>query len=145
MFTFIKPDTNIDFMGKRYFFLAISFLLIATSVYFLSTKGLNYGIDFTGGVEVRVKASSDIKIENIREILKKADLKDISVQDFGKNNSYLVKVSATDKDLNPLVSRIQAAFTKSFDKKVEILKVDVVGPRVGEELRLGGIYSCMHY
>lgn len=143
MFRIIKEKTNINFMGSRYIFLTLSCILVLGSIFVLYSRGLNFGIDFTGGIELRVK-TENISIEELRTSLIDKELTDISVQDFGNKGEFLIKLSALEENLNPLVSKIENIFKDTFEDRVEVLKVDVVGPRVGKELRLGGIYSVIY-
>ncbi len=147
MLNIIKANTNYDFMGTRYFWLGISGVLILASLILFATKGLNYGIDFTGGVEVQVKFN-DPKIDTqaVRGLMEGIGAGDLQVQQYGDAiaNEYLIRVKGTDSNLTSLSKDIEAKLATSFtNDKYEIRRVDVVGPRVGQELKLSGIYALI--
>lgn len=128
----------IDFMGKRKMSMIISVLLVLGSLISLSTKGLNLGIDFTGGylIEVGYKESADLKA--IRTTLKENGFGDAQVQHFGTSKDVLVRL-APRKDSNQ--ATISDNIFKVLQKQstdVSMRRVEFVGPQVGEELREQG-------
>ena len=149
MFTLIKPHTNFDFMGKRHFWAIASIVLVLASFALLFTKGLNYGVDFRGGIEINVRFN-DPKISSaeIRELMKQVEAGDVQVQQFSgdsKANEFLIRVEGSEKNLNTITKDIQAKLEAKYAKDTyEIRKIDIVGPKVGRELKLGGIYSLLY-
>ena len=83
MFEMIKPGTQIDFMSKRKLWAGLSFALIVMTFILLFTKGLNYGIDFTGGAEVQMKVPATWDIGKVRNSLSDGGLKNFKVQQIG--------------------------------------------------------------
>lgn len=147
MFKIIKPNTNINFMSKRHFFIGLSFLLLLVSVFLFATKGLNYGIDFTGGIELQVKFKKDTKIVDVRNSLKKLNLKALEVQSFGEEdvNEFLLRIKGQEEKLTQTIKVIEGNLDANFGKgSYDVRKVDLVGPKVGKELRKKGFYAIIY-
>ncbi|MEI6080298.1 MAG: protein translocase subunit SecF [bacterium] len=148
MFIIIKPHTNFDFMGKRFMWMGISAVLIITSIVVFFTHGLNYGVDFTGGIELSVMFNdASVNSQKVREVIKEVKADDIQVQKFSdsKYNEYLIRVKGSENSLNQITRDIQAKLEQRFEKgKYEIRKIDVVGPKVGKELKMSGIYALIY-
>src|ERR1700736_425099 len=89
----IKPDINIDFVGKRRFFVLLSTAINLAAILLLLFVGLNYGVDFVGGSVVQLKFDKPITGEAIRRALMPLDLGEVTVQDFGSagENQFLVR------------------------------------------------------
>ena len=136
---FIKPDINIDFIGKRYFAFAGSLLLIAASIVSLVVKGgPSYGIDFAGGTLIQVQFSKTISPQDIKQALASDELGVTAVQSFGeeKDNEYLIRAAGSSDALESLSSKIEENLTSAYpDNKAEVRRVEMVGPKVGKDLR----------
>lgn len=140
-----KPDMNIDFIGKRRLWLSISVILTIASFVLFFTIGPNYGIDFAGGVEVKVEFKQDPGIGKIRNAL--GDIKSISgleVQKFVIPNKHVysikakgeIETSQLSEQLTDIASSIFQLFKGEFgEDNVSVVSTDVVGPKVGKELR----------
>lgn len=128
----------IDFMGKRKLSMIISMLLILGSIVSLSTKGLNLGIDFTGGylIEAGYKESADLKA--IRATLKENDFGDAQVQHFGTSKDVLVRLAPREGNNQAALSDKIFKVLKLQSADVDMRRVEFVGPQVGEELREQG-------
>src|SRR5690242_569702 len=89
----IPPDINVDFVGKRYFFVVLSTLINLVAIFLLIFVGLNYGVDFAGGSVVQLKFQKQTNGEEIRKALEPLSLGEITVQDFGAQNlnQFLVR------------------------------------------------------
>ena len=137
MLEIIKPGTNFDFVGKIKFFLTLSGLLIAISFISIIVRGgLQYGIDFAGGTLVQVKFKSPVEISSIKASLKNVATREITIQGFGEENEYLIRLAGITPDLETLSGKIQSDLEKGFGKaNFEIRRVEMVGPRVGKDLR----------
>ncbi len=127
-------DYKIDFMGKRHISMAISTLLIIVAVTSLATKGLVFGIDFTGGTLVEVGYTQDADLEKIRNDLHDNGFSDAVVQNFGSTKDVLIRLGVHEetKD-NPLSSQILRSL-QSDGTEVEMRRVEFVGPQIGGEL-----------
>jgi preprotein translocase subunit SecF len=148
MFMLIKPNTKFDFMGTRFIWIGISVVLVTVSLILFFTKGLNYGVDFTGGIEMNVKFNdATVDTQKVRDVVRNVKVDDIQVQKFSdaEKNEYLIRVKSTKENLGELTKDIEANLKAGFPEgSYEVRKVDVVGPRVGEELKLSGIYSLIY-
>ena len=113
-----------DFMSKRYIALAVSAVLFFGSLFLMATKGFNYGIDFSGGTLIQVKYDSAVSLDKIREAL-------------AKDEAYK---NGTNSNLGSDVGASVAGLLKDTGK-FEIRRTDVVGPKVGDELREKGVMA----
>lgn len=134
-------DKIYDFMSFRHPSLIISVALIVACVICIGVKGFNYGIDFSGGTLIQVKYDTKAPIAQIREIFSKINyLKDASVSEFGSNEEITIRYAGS----NSSISADPALSMKEILKdsgNFEIRRVDVVGPKVGGELRKSGILA----
>lgn len=141
----IRPDINIDFIGKRKIALALSGLMIMISLGALAVKGLNFGIDFTGGTLVEVKFSQAPEISDVRKALIPAGYGQAVIQEFGSAEEILIRVQNKDNVESAKISTaILDALTSAFGADgVEMRRVEFVGPQVGEELTRAGILAVL--
>ena len=131
---FFKRTPTIDFMGKRRITYFISAALVIGSFVLLAVRGLNLGIDFTGGVVVEVAYPAAADIDRARDALAAAGFRDAQVQSFGSSRDLAVRViPAAGEDVNQVSARIREALSAS-DPGVEIRRTEVVGPQVGRDL-----------
>ncbi len=140
---FFKTDRVYDFMGKAKLFLAISTILVVGSWALLAFKGLNFGIDFAGGTIVQVRYDKPVQIKNIRETLKKSELfKDASVTYFGSDQEIIIRLKTSSKKLGKDIGDEVRSVLKGTGN-FEIRRVDMVGPKVGSELREKGLMATI--
>ena len=119
-----------DFMGKRRFALLISGIMIAASFFFLVTKGLNLGIDFTGGNLVRVEFEKDVSVADVRGALEKNNQGNAVIQAYS-NKGVIIRIAADkEEDRKVLGETIRASCPSA-----KIVGYEKVGPVVGSELR----------
>ncbi len=143
----IKPDINIDFVGKRKFALIVSVVLILIGLASLAVKGgPNYGIDFAGGTLVQVQFAQPTDATAIKKAMAELDLGDPMVQSFGDNqNEFLIRVEQASGKLKGLSVQIQNALEQSYEKgDVDIRRVEMVGPQVGKDLRNKGLKALFY-
>lgn len=147
MFEIIKPNINIDFMGKRKLWAGLSITMIVGTFILLGTKGLNYGIDFTGGAEVQVTVPQNWDIGKVRNALSDGGLQSFKVQQIGvpTDSQFIIKAQGDDKSLNAVSAKIGDILKKGItDGEAKIDRVDVVGPAAGSSLRMSGILSMVY-
>ncbi len=108
------------------------------SLILVFTKGLNYGIDFAGGVLIEVRIDENPDISKIREVLSNK-IDDIHIQESGENDVQ-IRVSKASQDQDKLIKKIQNILEENFTK-VEYRKIDFVGPQVGSELIFKGFLA----
>ncbi len=145
MFEIIKSGTKFNFVNKFGITTVLSVLLVAAGLYLTMTK-MNYGVDFRGGAEIQAKFSSPVKMSEVRDTLSDGGFKGFSVQTIGQasENEFLVKVQGDESNLNQISTDVQAALnTKYAGSGVEIRKVDIVGPKAGENLRISGFQAML--
>ncbi len=147
MIEILKPGSTYDFMGKRKLWSGISILLIIGTFVLIGTRGLNYGIDFTGGAEVQVQVPQTYDIGRVRNALSDGGLKNFKVQQIGvpEDSSYIIKTQGTDADLKNVSAQVDSILkTQMKDGSHTIQRVDVVGPAAGSSLRMSGILSMIY-
>lgn len=143
MLEIIRSGTKYDFVSKYKFTAIISAIIVTISIVFIFTN-LNYGVDFRGGAEAQIKFAEKIRLDSLRISLKKGGFRGVGVQTIGEssNNEFLLKVPASEKDLNKVSHEISMQLKKDFaGSGVEIRKVDIVGPKAGAQLRLSGFLA----
>lgn len=148
----IKPDVNIDFIGKRKagFILSIALILISIGSLIVH-NGPNYGIDFAGGTIVQVKFDQDVAVDKIRQGLGEIGLGKSSVQNFGEasHHEFLIRTSEIElkEDIahkNNIGAVISEALTKSSGLTPDIRRIEMVGPQVGQDLRKKALLAIFY-
>lgn len=137
----IKPGINVDFMGKRYIAFAVSAaLLLAGLVAYIVRGGLNYGVDFSGGLMVQIELAGPKDISDIREALEAVNLHESTIQSLGKTAEaeYLIrsgKLENINRETlsNDITKALEARFGEG--SVVEVGRLELVGPAVGQILR----------
>ena len=124
-------NRTINFMGVRNIAFAFTLLLTLLALVSLFTKGLNLGLDFTGGTQIELSYEQPADLGNIREQLAGAGYADAVVQSFGATTDVVVRMQGNDPELGNKV----AAALRQAGEQLEVKKVEFVGPQVGEELR----------
>jgi preprotein translocase subunit SecF len=143
----IKPDININFVGKRKLAALLSGLLILIGFASLIVQGgPNYGIDFAGGTLVQVKFSIDADAGKIKDALSSLDLGSVVVQHFGDDpNEYLIRVQESSEDNKGLGQQISNSLERAFgDGNADLRRVEMVGPQVGKDLRQKGLLAIFY-
>ncbi len=125
---------NINFVSKFRRANLVSVIIFVLSIFFISFKGLNYGIDFKGGTLIELRVENNIDASSIRESLNSMDLGDINVKKFGKEGDYLIKVEQKEKNNSNLIPEIKNKLTDYLNTDVDFRRVENVGPKVSSEL-----------
>jgi preprotein translocase subunit SecF len=138
LFRYKKP---INFMGAGRKFGLFSLVLILLSWGLLFTKGFNYGIDFAGGTLIQVKYTGEAPISKVREALKSNKAyAAASVTFFGSDDEIVIRTKSSSKVLGKDVGDEVRALLKNTGK-FEVRRVDMVGPKIGDELRTKGLMA----
>jgi len=132
----IKKD--IPFMSYGRLTTAISLITFILAVFFLATKGLHYGVDFTGGTAMEVHYPHPANIDAIREAVASTGLKDVTVQNFGTSQDVLIRLPLVKEMSIAKLSESVTNALKSADATVEVRRVESVGSQVGDELYANG-------
>lgn len=134
---------NFDFMGKRRLAEILSGLLIIGSFVSIFVQGLNFGIDFTGGVLLEVEYAGNADLAEIRSALAEAGFESPLVQNFGTANDALVRLAPqVDQEGGEIRDRVLAAL-RARDPSVELRRIEFVGPQVGEDLTEQGSLAML--
>jgi len=139
----IRPDTQIDFIGKRKTAVSISGILLLLSIGLLIFKGLNFGIDFTGGTLVETQFTQAPSITDVRNSLKPAGYGQAIIQEYGAPDEILIRVQNRNNEESATISTaVLDALSKKFGADgVQMRRVEFVGPQVGKELARAGIMA----
>ncbi len=142
---FFSGKTNIDFMSRSKLALIFSSVLIIASITSLAVRGLNFGLDFTGGTLIEVGYSTAPEISDVRANLEKAGFDSI-VQTFGAATDIVVRIPPTEEAESSaeLSTRVLAALSQGVDGEIEMRRVEFVGPQVGDELAEQGILAVIY-
>jgi len=142
----VKPDINVNFVGRRKLAILASCALILIGLVSLVVKGgPEYGIDFAGGTLVQVKFSTETTAGAIKDALKPLELGGLVVQRFGDEASeFLVRAQATSSELEGFGKKVGDALGATFGAdQVDIRRVEMVGPQVGKDLREKGFKAIL--
>lgn len=143
---FLNKRPTFKFMSRRRLAYAGSLALMALSVVVLATRGLNFGLDFTGGTLIEVSFPTDADIDLVRTNLGEAGLGDAVVQTFGEASDIVVRVpprgeEESSADLSTVVLQ---ALQQGVEGEVVMRRVEFVGPQVGDELAEQGILAVVY-
>ncbi|MHB1402173.1 MAG: protein translocase subunit SecF [Thiobacillus sp.] len=143
MIDFFPFRKTIPFMSWGKVTTAISLLTFLFSVWALWDRGLNLGVDFTGGTVIEVSYDQPANLPAIRGALEKTGLPEVSVQSFGTSRDVLIRLPVRgDADAAQTSNRVMTALTAA-DAGVELRRVDFVGPQVGKELYDSGALALL--
>ena len=141
----LKRGQTIDFMGKRQLAVTISAVLMLIAIGAIVARGLNLGIDFTGGTLIEVGYAEPADLASVREALASGGYGDASVQQFGTPRDVLIRLGSSvgEGDSARLSNAVFAALSDSVDGQVELRRVEFVGPQVGDELSEDGALAVL--
>jgi len=144
---FIKPDINLNFVGKRKIAYTMSLAMILISIASLVVhKGPKYGIDFAGGTLIQVKFDAPVKLADIKSGLAAINLGKSSVQGFGEHSEheYLIRTDGSVTTEEGFSLEVQKALASSTGKGADIRRVEMVGPQVGQDLREKALFAMFY-
>lgn len=140
---FFKYSKTFGFMGKSKLAIVVSMILVLSSYVLLATKGLNYGVDFAGGTIIQVKYEKAAPIDEMREKLKINEIFDgASISEFGSVDEVVIRMKTSTSNVTVDIGDI-ACDTLKDTGNFEIRRVDIVGPKVGNELKEKGVMSLL--
>jgi len=165
---FIPSDSNLNFVGLRAGAFALSAFIMLASIFLIAKNGLNMGIDFTGGTVIEIRTPVQPDIEDMRSKLNDLDLGAISIQEFGRSDDLLIRLpeqkeseeyaieretcletnphkrdkcpTANDMAITIVKDNLKDIFT---DQKIDYRRIEFVGPQVGKELKMKGLYAII--
>ncbi len=142
----IKKTPSINFLGNRNLFFISSSLLAGLSIIFLIIKGLNFGIDFKGGLLIEIAFNKNVEIVEVRKKLNEFVEGDFSIQSLdNSNNTYLIKLETFSSKKNnnqELILNIKKSLNSDYEN-VDYRRLEYVGPTVSSELIKAGILSIL--
>ncbi|MCH6584397.1 MAG: protein translocase subunit SecF [Proteobacteria bacterium] len=140
---FFRFKRDIPFMSWGKYTTTISLATFIVAVFFLVTKGLNLGVDFTGGTVMEVGYTQAADLNRVRGTLAKIGMSDASVQNFGTSSDVLIRLPAKPEISSAQLSEIVMTALRQDDITVEMRRVEFVGPQVGEELVENGALALL--
>ncbi len=139
---FIPVDTRIPFMRFRNAAMAVSLVLMVLSVGFFLIKGLNFGIDFRGGILVEIRTSQAADIGELRARLSGLNLGEIALQEFGLDTDVLIRIERQEGSSKDQLAAVEIV-KQALGAGVEYRRVEFVGPKVSAELIQAGIEAVL--
>lgn len=138
-----KKELNLDFIGKRKISFALSAIIIAICIASIFTRGLAFGIDFTGGTLMEIRTVEAPNLADMRTELNTLGFGNVSVQEFGSDKDLLIRVPKQDTSKisqEEIINTIQDTLGK---EDVDYRRIEYVGPQVGEELIGAGVQAVI--
>ena len=140
---FFRIKNDIPFMSYGRLTTAISLITFILAVYFLAVRGLNLGVDFTGGTMMEVSYPQAANIEQIRSAVHSVGLSDVTVQNFGTSRDVLIRLPVKEGLTTSQLSEEVFNALKQADNSVVLNRVEFVGPQVGQELYENGALALL--
>jgi len=145
---FFKKTPNIDFMGKRRIWFLISAVIVVASLLSVAIRGLNWGIDFTGGTLLEVHYAEPVDLDSVRAALDASSVGGATAQHFGSSRDVMIRLApetgsteeqASTKRAQQVMAALQAATPGA-----ELRRTEFVGPQVGAELAENGFLALLY-
>ncbi len=133
-------NTKINFVDFRIIAFIITSLMVVAAIILLISPGLNFGTDFKGGILIEARSSDAIDMASLRKNLDGLGLGGVEIQEFGSNKDVMVRMERQDggeEAQNKAISKVRETMGSGYEYR----RVEVVGPRVGEELRQGAMLA----
>lgn len=143
----VPENTKFDFFGHRFYGFAASLVIIFGTIFCLYTKGLNFGVDFTGGTVIEIQTQDKPDLHPLRGLMKELNLGEISMQEFGERNEVLIRLPQQDggeEAQQAAAGKVRETLESHFGQgKVELRRVEFVGPQVGDELKKTALWAIL--
>ena len=139
-----SKQPSIDFMGKRKLAVAASSVLLALALAILIIRGLNFGIDFTGGTLVELGYPEAVELSDVRSVLEENGYGDATVQRFGTPKDILIRLAPREGLTSAKVSDDVFKALQASGGEIELRRVEFVGPQVGDELTEDGGLAMLY-
>jgi len=140
---FFKIRRDIPFMRHALMFNVISALTFVLAVFFLFSRGLNLGVDFTGGTVLEVNYAQAADITKIRDTVSGLGFRDVSVQNFGTSRDVMIRLPVKAEGADAKLSDTVMIALQRVEASAKLKRVEFVGPQVGRELLENGIYALL--
>ena len=145
--------THIDFIGKRKFFYILSAVITIAGLMAAFVRGVEYGIDFEGGTEAAFEFSKPVEIDAVRSAIEGGGFKGAEIKSFGSGNQLLIRVANDEAvgqttgaggEMTKISDRLKQVLTTAFPgNTATLLKIDNIGPKIGEELRTDALMAVL--
>jgi len=129
-----KKTSSVDFLKIRYIVGVTSALLVLLTIWSLATRGLNFGIDFTGGTLIEVGYPAAVNLEDVRGALAEGGFPQAQAQSFGTSSEVLIRIAPEPGKESAQLSENAMQALRTQNPAVEMRRVEFVGPQIGEEL-----------
>lgn len=142
----VPDDTNIGFVKWRFVGVGVTLLLVIMSVVGLATKGLNYGVDFAGGLEMQVAFQDDYEIDEVRSLINDLDRGSATINSFGDENAISIRLPVPESEDEEAVQRTVTVVLDALSAEypnAELLAQDVVSGKVSDELIRDGVLAAL--
>ncbi|EEP60192.1 protein translocase subunit SecF [Sulfurihydrogenibium yellowstonense] len=144
MRNFMVEPPNIDFLKIRKIGYGISLSLLILSFVLFFTRGFNLGLDFTGGTSIQVKFNQQMRVSDVRNLLKDVDLADSLIQEVGTNKDEVeIRVPAKKGSSSVVLEKVKKALDSKYQGRYEIRKVEFIDALVGSEMAKASVYSMI--
>ena len=147
LFRFIKKTPKIKFIENRKKFYILSILFAIISIFSLWLKGLNFGIDFKGGLLVEIKLENNIELESLRNNIEALNYGDFTLQKLdNSNDNFLIKIELSSdfqENQEALITRLKEKIQSNFEGNTDYRRIEYVGPTVSNELIMTGIIAIV--
>ena len=144
MSIFNLGEKQIDFMKQRRLALALSLTLIVLSIVGMAVRGFNFGIDFTGGTVIEVAYPQPVELAEVRDTLRQGGFDKVIVQHFGSATDVLIRIQPREGMTSAMISNQVLELLRKQNPKVELRRVEYVGPQVGDELTEDGALAVLY-
>jgi len=134
----VPQKTTINFLNMKLLAFVLSALLILGTVFELTSKGLNFGTDFTGGIVIELRTEEAVELSVLRRMLSDADFGEVSLQTIGNANDIMIRLQGSEGDRTETINKVKTILEAKITSPIDYRKVDYVGPQVGRELITAG-------
>lgn len=144
---YLSKAPNIDFVKWRHLGFAVTIIGVLATAYFYATRGLDYGIDFAGGVVMELRTDTTADLGKMRDLLAKSSMPDATFQNIDSDTQVLLRIRPQgDQSQAHVAAEVKRILDEGYGATVTYERVDYVGPQVGEELVLSSVLAlglCM--
>lgn len=131
----VPANTSFNFIKYRWVAFALSLVISIVAVMGLMIKGLNYGVDFAGGVVIEIRTPSPIAAQELRDVMSNAGYPHSTIQELGSPSDYLIRFQPHEgEESMAVIAAMKQTLLNSLGDKVQFRKLDYVGPKVGAEM-----------
>ncbi len=135
-------DLNLNFIGRRGLFMIFSAALILASIGLFFTQGLNFGVDFRGGILMEVRTSGPADLSALRSRVSGLGIGEVTLQEFGESTDVLINIAKQEGDEAEQIQAIQLV-KDALGEGIEIRRQEFVGPKIGDELKEAGLLATV--